>query len=164
MQTFENVVGTNTVEAEAVTLVRSTDNTEVGTSTQPLRIDPTGTTIQPVSGTVIVSSATLNAARASVFTAAVSNNSTASGVSFIGSAGGSLHTDIITFIATNRSATATVVSLTDGTATYTFALAANGGIVVNFPTPLPGTSAATAWTIGNSATVACDYIAVYVKN
>lgn len=47
MQTFENVVSANTVEAEAVVLVRSTDNTEIGTATQPVRIDPTGTTIQP---------------------------------------------------------------------------------------------------------------------
>src|SRR6185437_12743568 len=49
MQTFENTVGTNTVNSEAVTLVRSSDNTEVGTSSQPVRIDPTGTTVQPVS-------------------------------------------------------------------------------------------------------------------
>jgi hypothetical protein len=56
MQTFENVVGANTVESEAVTLVRSSDNTEVGTTAQPLRVDPTGTTTQPVSGTVSVTS------------------------------------------------------------------------------------------------------------
>jgi hypothetical protein len=49
MQTFENTVGGNVVEAEAVTLVRSVDNTEVGVSAQPLRVDPTGTTVQPVS-------------------------------------------------------------------------------------------------------------------
>jgi len=47
MQTFENTVGANVVESEAITLVRSSDNTEVGTSAQPLRIDPVGTTIQP---------------------------------------------------------------------------------------------------------------------
>lgn len=47
MQTFENTVSGQIVEAEAVTLVRSSDNTEVGTSGQPLRIDPTGTTAQP---------------------------------------------------------------------------------------------------------------------
>jgi hypothetical protein len=55
VQTFENTVGANVVESEAVTLVRSSDNTEVGTSGQPLRVDPTGTTTQPVSGTVAVS-------------------------------------------------------------------------------------------------------------
>lgn len=51
MQTFENIVGANTVEAEAVALVRTLDNTEIGTATQPVRIDPTGTTVQPTSGT-----------------------------------------------------------------------------------------------------------------
>ena len=101
---------------------------------------------------------------ANIGTAVVSDNSTASGVSFIVAGASGVYNDIITFIATNRSSTATVVTLTDGTASYTFAIAANGGIVVNFPTPLPATSTATAWTIGNSATVACDYIAVYAKN
>lgn len=55
MQTFENTVGANTVESEAVTLVRSSDNTEIGTAAQPARIDPTGTTTQPISGTVAIS-------------------------------------------------------------------------------------------------------------
>jgi hypothetical protein len=108
--------------------------------------------------------AVLNAPRDLVGTAVVSNNSTASGVSFIGSGGAGVFTDIVTLVLTNRSATASVVSLTDGTATYTFAIAANGGMCCNFPTPLPATSSATAWTIGNSATVAFDYVAVYIKN
>jgi len=60
MQTFENLVSGNTVEAEAVTLVRSSDNTEVGSSGQPLRVDPTGTTVQPVSGTVTGNQGTPN--------------------------------------------------------------------------------------------------------
>lgn len=106
----------------------------------------------------------LNTVRDLVGAAVVSNNSSASGVSFIGAGAAGVFNDIITLVLTNRSSTATVVSLTDGTATYTFALAGNGGVVVNFPTPLPATSSATAWTIGNSATVACDYIAVYAKN
>jgi hypothetical protein len=58
VQTFENTVGANVVESEAVTLVRSSDNTEVGTSGQPLRIDPVGTTTQPVSGSVTATQAT----------------------------------------------------------------------------------------------------------
>jgi hypothetical protein len=48
MQTFENTVSAVVVDSEAVTLVRSSDNTEVGVSAQPLRIDPVGTTAQPV--------------------------------------------------------------------------------------------------------------------
>lgn len=49
LQTFNNTVGTDSVHSEGVTVVRSSDNTEVGTSSQPLRTDPTGTTTQPVS-------------------------------------------------------------------------------------------------------------------
>ena len=52
VQTFENTVGGNIVESEAVTLVQSSDNTEVGVVGQPLRVDPTGTTTQPISGAI----------------------------------------------------------------------------------------------------------------
>lgn len=48
LQTFSNTVSAQTVHAEAVVLVRTSDNTEIGTSGQPVRIDPTGTTAQPV--------------------------------------------------------------------------------------------------------------------
>jgi len=108
--------------------------------------------------------AVANVPRDLVGTSAISNNSGTSAVSFIASGGAGIFTDIITFIITNRSATATVVTLTDGTVSYTFAISASGGLVCNFPTPLIATSSATAWTIGNSAAVACDYIAVYAKN
>lgn len=64
MQTFENTVSGNVVEAEAVTLVRSSDNSEVGTSSQPVRIDPTGTTVQPTNK-VSVGSTTIQAAQTS---------------------------------------------------------------------------------------------------
>lgn len=104
-----------------------------------------------------------NGMRDIVGSSAISNNSTASGVSFI-AAIASTFTDISTFVATNRSATATIVTLTDGSNSFTYALAANGGIVINFPTPLPATTSNTAWTIGNSATVACDYSVVFIKN
>jgi hypothetical protein len=48
LQTFENTVGAVAVDAEAVVLVRSSDNTEIGTAAQPVRVDPVGTTAQPV--------------------------------------------------------------------------------------------------------------------
>jgi hypothetical protein len=92
------------------------------------------------------------------------NNSSSSPVSFIGAGASGVFNDIISFIATNESSTATIISLTDGTTTYKFAIAANGGIVVNFQTPLPAASTATAWNVSNSAAVAVDYIAVYAKN
>ena len=106
----------------------------------------------------------LNAVRDLIGTAVLSNNSGTSAQSLIGAGATGVFNDIITFIVTNRSSTATVVTLTDGTASYTFAIAGNGGMVINFPTPLPETSSATAWTVGNSAAVACDYVAVYAKN
>jgi fibronectin-binding autotransporter adhesin len=91
------------------------------------------------------------------------NSSSSSLVSFI-AAIASTYNDITTFTATNESSTATIVSLSDGTTTYKYAIAANGGIVVTFPTPLPAASSNTAWQVSNSAAVAVDYTAVYVKN
>lgn len=123
-----------------------------------------GAVVRPLADKFGRATVVLNTVRDLVGTAVLSNNSAASAASLIASVGTGIFADIITFIATNRSATATVVTLTDGTVSYTFALAANGGIVINFPTPLPATTAATAWTVGNSATVACDYVAIYAKN
>jgi hypothetical protein len=107
---------------------------------------------------------TLSNGHRSLLGTAVLSSSSNSLVSFIGSAGGSLFTDIVTFIVTNESSTPTVVSLSDGTTTYKFAIAANGGGVFTFASPLPATSAATAWQVLNSAGVALDYVALYVKN
>jgi len=92
------------------------------------------------------------------------NSSAASGATLIAAGASGVFTDIVSLVITNESSTATVVSITDGTTTYKFALAANGGIVINFPTPLPAASSATAWTCGNSATVPCDFVVVYLNN
>jgi hypothetical protein len=148
----------------------------LGTSTNPLRDGPflRGSTTVPtaVSDGALVAArsdkygnqiALLNAPRELIGSSVVSNNSATSAASLIGAGNSGVFNDIITLIMTNRSATASVVSLTDGTVTYTFAIAANGGLVCNFPTPLPATSTATAWTIGNSAAVAFDYVTVYNK-
>lgn len=96
--------------------------------------------------------------------AASLDSSSSSAVSFIASGGASVFTDITELIITNDSATATIVTLSDGTATYKFAINANGGLTKSFLSPLPATSAATAWTVLNSAAVSCHYIAVYAKN
>lgn len=104
---------------------------------------------------------TLNGMRDIIGTASVQN--TGSSGTLI-AAITSTYCDIITLIFTNESGTATVVSVSDGTTTYKYAIAANGGIVVNFPTPLPATSAATNWTVSNSASSTVDCVAVYVKN
>jgi len=54
LQTWDNTIALNDVYAEATVLVDST-GIEKGTPSNPVRIDPTGTTVQPVSGTVSVS-------------------------------------------------------------------------------------------------------------
>ena len=50
VQAWSNVLGPGTLYTEAVTITDST-GIEKGTSGNPVRIDPTGTTVQPVSGT-----------------------------------------------------------------------------------------------------------------
>lgn len=76
----------------------------------------------------------------------------------------SVFTDISALILTNESATATIVSVTDGTVTYVFALAGNGGGVFPFSPPLPASTVNTVWQIKNSAAVAVDVVGTYVKN
>lgn len=71
--------------------------------------------------------------------------------------------DIVSLTITNESTTATVVTLSDGTNTYKFAIAANGGIVWNPPIPLPAASTGTDWKVLNSAAVALDYVALYIQ-
>jgi hypothetical protein len=209
MQTFENTVGGNVVDAEAVTLVRSSDNTEIGTSGQPLRVDPTGTTSQPTNlhgnAGAILDGATgasvpANAIQvgdraATALPTAVANaqlvapmtdkygrqvvvlgtirdlvgfasvQTTDTGAhNLLASGGADIFTDLISLAITNETATATVVSLSDGTVTYKFALAANGGIVNQWNATLPATSAATAWTVTSSATVTLNFVVTYCKN
>lgn len=104
---------------------------------------------------------TLNGMRDIIGTASVQNTG-ASGT-LIGQIG-STYCDIIQLILTNETATATVVSISDGTTTYKFALAANGGASIAFPTPLPAASANHIWQISNSASATVDCVAIYVKN
>lgn len=108
----------------------------------------------------------LNAPRDLVGTASLSSSS-GTAVSFIGAGAANVFNDITTLVITNESSTATIVTLSDngsGGNTYKFAIAANGGIVINFPTPLPQGTSAAAWDVLNSAAVALDYFAIFVKN
>jgi hypothetical protein len=82
----------------------------------------------------------------------------------IASGGTGVFTDITELILTNESATATIVSISDGTIAYNFALAANGGLTKTFATPLKATSAATAWTVSNSSAVNVDCVGVVIDN
>jgi len=101
----------------------------------------------------------------SMTNAASAQSSSASPSTLIAAGGAGVYNDILTLILTNESTTtATVVSLSDGTNTYKFALSVNGGGVFQFPTPLPASSAATAWQFSNSAGVAVDCVVIYVGN
>ena len=98
-----------------------------------------------------------------LFTPFSVQSTAASPATLLASGGAGVFTDITELILTNEGA-ATIVSISDGTITYKFALAANGGLTKTFATPLPATSAATAWTISNSAAVNVDVVGVAVNN
>lgn len=120
-----------------------------GTNLRTIATDTTGRTV-----------AVLNGARATLGVFSVQSTSS-SPSSLIGS--GSGYRDIITLILTNEG-TATIVSISDGTTTYKFALGANLGININFSSTLPAKTSATAWTISNSASQTVDASGVYVNN
>jgi len=108
----------------------------------------------------------LNSPRDLIGTASL-DSSSGSSVSFITAGASGVFNDIISLIMTNDSSTATIVTLTDNGAggnSYKFAIAANGGAVMNFPTPLPQGTAAAAWQILNSAAISMHYVAIFARN
>lgn len=95
------------------------------------------------------------------------DSSSGTTVSFITAGAAGVFNDISSLVITNDSATATIVSLSDNGAAgniYKFALAANGGIAIDYNPPLPQGTAAAAWQVLNSAAVSLHYIAVFLKN
>jgi hypothetical protein len=84
------------------------------------------------------------------------------------SAAASTFHDLTSLIITNSSSTALIVTLKDATAGTTraiYALAANGGIVVNFPTPLTQATVNNNWTLTCGTSVSSIYVQVVaVKN
>lgn len=69
--------------------------------------------------------------------------------------------EIEDLIITNESATATVVTLTNGAESYKFAIGANGGIVINWSTRFGHAVPNTAWTVQSSQSVNLDYVVKY---
>jgi hypothetical protein len=107
---------------------------------------------------------TINGSRANANLGTFSVQSTSSSPSTLIAAGATgVFNDIITLVLTNEG-TATIVSISDGTTTYKYALGANAGLNINFPSTLPATSSATAWTISNSASQTVDASGVYLKD
>jgi hypothetical protein len=78
-------------------------------------------------------------------------------------AAGTGFNDIVTLNLTNEG-TATLVTISDGTNSYVFALGAAEGLNINFSSTLPAASSAVAWQISNSAAQTVDANGVYVKN
>lgn len=83
-------------------------------------------------------------------------------------AGSGVFADLTQLTITNSSATALIVTLKDSTAGTTrgiYALAANGGITISFPTPLAQASSNNNWTLTCGTSVSSIYVvAQYVKN
>lgn len=76
--------------------------------------------------------------------------------------------DLCLLVITNETATAVKCTLKDSTAGTTrgvFALAANGGIVIPFPRPLPQATVNNNWTLTLSASsITVDVFVEYEKN
>jgi 5-hydroxyisourate hydrolase-like protein (transthyretin family) len=123
-----------------------------GTDLRTVLTDPSGRVVTLANGP-----------RSALGTVSVQNTS-GSPATFIAAGATGKYRDIVSLVFSNEAASATVMSLSDGTTTYMFALPASGGLVVNFPSTLPATSTAIAWTLSNSASDTVDCVAVYVTN
>jgi hypothetical protein len=79
--------------------------------------------------------------------------------------GASVFTDLTSLTVTNSSATATLVTLSDGTVSMVFNVPGGGGFTMPFNPPMPATTANTAWTLTCGTSVASIYCnVVYAKN
>jgi hypothetical protein len=79
----------------------------------------------------------------------------------------STYCDITSLTITNSSATATLLTLSDGTNSYIFSAAGGPGwgITIPFNPPLPAASVNTAWTVACGTSVSSVYVvAQYIKN
>jgi hypothetical protein len=79
----------------------------------------------------------------------------------------STYCDITSLTLTNSSATATLLTLSDGSTSYVFSAGAGPGwgITIPFNPPLPAASVNTAWTLTCGTSVSSVYaVAQYIKN
>lgn len=95
------------------------------------------------------------------------DTTTTSETTILTAGGAGVFLDLTQLVITNASATATVVTLKDSTTGTTrgkYALAANGGIVLNFQTPFKQGTANNNWTATSSATVNLHYVVQAIQN
>lgn len=91
--------------------------------------------------------------------------STTSPTTVVTAGGASVFTDITSITVTNGSATATTVTLSDGTVSQVYNVPAGGGFTIPYNPPMPATTANTAWTLQCGTSVASVYCnIVYTKN
>lgn len=91
--------------------------------------------------------------------------SSTTATTIIGAQGASVFADITSLTVTNGSATATTVTLSDGTFSAVYNVPGGGGFVNTFSPPLPATAANVAWTLTCGTSVASIYVvAVFVRN
>jgi len=104
-------------------------------------------------------------ARDLVATQATTITSSTTATTVVTAPGASVFADLTHLTITNGSATATTVTLSDGTKSYVYNVPGGGGLTTNFNPPKPATTANVAWTAACGTSVASIYInAVYVKN
>jgi hypothetical protein len=84
-------------------------------------------------------------------------------VTLVAAGAAGVFNDLISLTLSNEG-TATIVTISDGTVSYKFALGAGANLPVVFPSTLPATSAATAWQVSNSAAQNVDCVVTYAKN
>lgn len=106
-----------------------------------------------------------NHVRDLVASADLTLTSTTTPTTLIAAGGASVFTDITNLVIGNSSATATLVTLSDGTASHIYSLPPTSTIVIPYATPLKATTANTAWTLACGTSVASVYAVVqYVKD
>jgi hypothetical protein len=110
----------------------------------------------------------MNQCRDLVGTQQTTITSSTSETTIVTAGGAGVFNDLTSLAITNSSATALIVTLKDSTAGTTrgiYAIAANGGIVLTFPTPKAQGTANNNWTLTCGTSVASIYVvAEFVKN
>lgn len=107
----------------------------------------------------------LNHVRDLVGVQATTITSTTAATTVVSAGGASVFRDLTCITVTNGSATATLVTLTDGTKPCVYNVPAGGGFVIPLSTPRKATTANTAWTLQCGTSVASIYVVIdYVDN
>jgi hypothetical protein len=105
----------------------------------------------------------ISCSRANVLPGAAQSTS-ATPVNLIAAQGAGKSTDLISLFVTSETATACVLSVSDGTKTYKFNTGANAGSGFMYapPVPVPTSNMNTAWTLTGCAAVTLDAVGQFL--